>query len=240
MNKPNYQIYVMLTCLVLVTSCSKATPEITTVFAEGLELTDDELNNVLSLAQNSGVTNVLPVTTGYMSHSFDRDGYVFVEETESIVSGKARYRVLYIKRKQWSTESVPDENLVQLGEFWVSSINNIELSVLHIGDNEYRFKVDKNISIDMATTILENLLRGDYTLKGQAAQELNGNNKSKEASVLLNQVGKWTPIELGYDISEGLYSFQFEGERKGGPCPYLRFGFDGCSIELIEYFSIQM
>lgn len=233
--------FLILSCLILTTPFIMAAPEVITDFKKGMELTGTELETVLSLAQKSGVTNVVKVSTGYISHTPERG--IFVVEREFISSGKARHRELFIKSRKWLRDAERrSERPAPLDEFWIANTYTIELTILQVDEREFRFSLAENVSIDTAKTILEILLKDDYSIKDPAAQTAikNEQPETEDALTLLNKTALWTPIELGYDSSEETYYLRFKEDTKKGPSYYLSFSYKTGRIELLDSSSIQM
>ena len=238
MNKPIYCKYAILAFLALVVPYMMAGAEVITAFQKGMELTKDDLSIVLSLAQKAGVTNVSRVATGHMSHSPERG--VFVTESETVADGKIRQRYIFIERRQWmrETEQV-DAHSIQLGDFWIRSINGVELTMLHIDEKEYRLSVAQNIPIATAEAILRKFLKGDYSVKEMEMRSKGSVGRGEIDNLKHMDVAK--PIEFKYETDKKVYHAQFEGLERGGPSFYLTFRYNWWTgVALISCFGIQM
>lgn len=238
MKKPLNRICLMLGCLVLMVSHALAGSEVTTNFVQGMELTKEELNIVLSLAQKVGVTNVVSVSTGHICHSIIRG--VFVTEGETVADGKIRYRSLFIKRRQWMRENEKvDEKATQLGDFWIHSTQQFELTLLNIDGKEYKLTLAPDIPVATAEAILKKLLKRDYNLK-EMEKRAESESYARYEIESLKRMDTEKPFSLNYDADKGVYRASFLGEGLGGPTYYLTFRYTWRRITMINCNSLQM
>jgi hypothetical protein len=176
--------------LVTILACSSAgfaflgsagEEQLKTRFVPKGELTTNEVNLVIQLADKSGIKELEEVSTDYIHPSTNlcigakeketRDGRKVTFRRLYIV--KRGWESLYIGKRGWESKKPPsDKEVIQIGDFWVERVSREELTVLNVQQREYRVDLRGGIQPEIAERILESFQSGKFRFERKSDEKL--------------------------------------------------------------------
>jgi hypothetical protein len=131
------------------------------------------------------------------------------------------------------------QNSIELGDFWIDSMQQFEFTLLHIDGKEYKLTLAPDIPVATAEAILKKFLKRDYNLK-EMEKRAKSESYARYDIESLKRMDAEKPFALKYDTDKGVYRASFLGEGLGGPTYYLTFRYTWRSITMISCNVIQM
>ena len=166
--------------LVTILACSSAgfaflgsagEEQLKTRFVPKGELTTNEVNLVIQLADKSGIKELEEVSTDYIHPSTNL--FIGAKEKETRDGRKVTFRRLYIVKRGWESKRPPsDKEVIQIGDFWVERVSREELTVLNVQQREYRVDLRGGIQPEIAERILESLQSGKFRFERKSDEKL--------------------------------------------------------------------
>ncbi len=151
-------------------------------FMHDLQLTSEEIDSVISLAEKCGIKDISRIET-YHTEPINYPG-IYVYEKEILNGRKVTYRKLGISNKSWEPENVkPKKDAIIDGNFWTykdKSIISRKAFILKANGKEYRVRSIGKYSIEDADRILEMFINGKYTIADQDTLDKLGRGATKE------------------------------------------------------------
>lgn len=136
-------------------------------YVDRAKLTEDEEKKVIELAEKRGIKTVAAIKTYYLRPSSARG--ISVMGTERIKGREVSYKMLKVNRKGWTHRSnAPKEGDLQVGDFWAGKAWDQKLTILRVGEKEYRIGAPHGLTIDQCESMLKQLQGRDYTLEPKA------------------------------------------------------------------------
>ena len=220
--------------LVTILACSSAgfaflgsagEEQLKTRFVPKGELTTNEVNLVIQLADKSGIKELEEVSTDYIHPSTNL--CIGAKEKETRDGRKVTFRRLYIVKRGWESKRPPsDKEVIQIGDFWVERVSREELTVLSLQQREYRVDLRGSIQPEIAERILESFQSAKFRFERKSDEKLLPLIDFTQPSSL------WIPAHgMGMEMS-------FSSKHDRLEWFSIHFTFDNGEIAILEIMDI--
>ncbi len=141
-----------------------------TRFVPNGELTTNEVNLVIQLADKYGIKELEEVRTDYIHPSTNL--WIGAKEKETRDGRKVTFRRLSIGKRGWQGQGPSDNKVIQIGDLWVQHATREEQTILNVQQREYRVDLRGGIQPEIAEHILECFQSDKFRFKRKADEKL--------------------------------------------------------------------
>ncbi|MEZ6055260.1 MAG: sialate O-acetylesterase [Planctomycetaceae bacterium] len=139
-------------------------------YVERANLTEEQEQVVIELAQKQGIEQVAKISTYFLLPSDQRG--IAVEGVEQVEGREVSAKVLSVHFKDWlSAGPEPRPGDQRIGDFWAGQPIVKRQTILKVGNIEYRANGAQGLSYQECESLLERLLAGKYTIGGQVNKD---------------------------------------------------------------------
>jgi len=189
------------------------------------ELTTNEVNLVIQLADKCGIKELEEVVTDYIHPSTNL--CIHAKEKETRDGRKIMFRRLCIGKRGWEKKRTPsDDKVLQIGDFWVQLVTPVELTVLTVQQRDFRVDLRNGIRPEIAERILESFQSAKFRFERKSDEKLLPRIDFTQPSSL------WIPAQG----AEMRMSFTSKEDRLEWFS--IHFKFDGGEITILEIKDI--
>jgi len=134
------------------------------------ELTTNEVNLVIQLADKSGIKELEEISTDYVHPSTNL--CIGAKEKETRDGRKVTFRRLYIGKRGWERQAPSDNEVIQIGDLWVQRVTREDLTVLNVKQCEYPVDLRDGIRPELAERLLEGFQSGKFRVERKSDEKL--------------------------------------------------------------------
>ena len=135
------------------------------------ELTTNEINLVIQLADKAGIQELEEVVTDYIHPSTNL--CIHAKERETRDGRKITFRRLYIGRRGWEKKGPSsDDKVLRIGDLWVQLVTHVELTALTVQQRDFRVDLRNGIRPEIAERILESFQSARFRFERNSDEKL--------------------------------------------------------------------
>jgi len=134
------------------------------------ELTTNEVNLVIQLADKSGIKELEEVSTDYIHPSTNL--CIGAKEKETRDARNVTFRCLFIGKRGWVSKGPSNNKAIQIGDLWVQHVTREDLTILNVKQREYRVHLRDGIQPELAERILEAFQSAKFRVERKSDEKL--------------------------------------------------------------------